>query len=188
MPSSRYTNRSRAGVTLLESVIALAVMTVAVSLFSSMVVSTSKQRVLNHEFPTASEGVRETLERMRNEDFDKVYALYNADPLDDPLGAGTAPGHRFAIAGLEALEGVGDGFVGEIRFPTVVNAGALELREDSVDSTLGMPRDLNGDSIVDDQSHADDYILLPICVVVDWQGRHGPRHIEFFTMFADLRK
>ena len=187
-PDSRRRAHSRAGVTLLESVIALAVMTVAVSLFSSMVLSTSKQRVLNHEFPTASEAVRVVLERMRNEDFEDVYAMYNSDPLDDPEGAGMAPGHRFAVEGLEPLEGVADGMVGEIRFPTLDNGGALELREDSEDETLGMPRDLNGDSIVDDVDHSGDYILLPICVVVDWEGRHGPRHIEFFTMFADLRK
>ena len=184
----RFRNRSRAGVTLLESVIALAVMTVAVSLFSSMVVSTSRQRVMNHEFPTASEGVRVVLERMRNEDFDEVYALYNSDPLDDPGGAGSAPGHRFAIPALAALETAPDGLVGEIHFATLEPAGLLELREDSVNPDIGMPRDLNGDSIVDDQDHADDYILLPVRIVVDWAGQHGARHIEFFTMFADVRK
>ena len=188
MPSIRFRNRSRAGVTLLESVIALAVMTVAVSLFSSMVVSTSRQRVLNHEFPTASEGVRVVLERMRNEDFDQVYAMYNSDPLDDPGGAGSAPGNRFAIPGLVALEEAPDGLVGGIQFPTLVAGGLLELREDSVSPDIGMPRDLNGDSIVDDQDHADDDILLPVRIEIDWAGQHGPRHIEFFTMFADLRK
>jgi hypothetical protein len=153
-----------------------------------MVLSTSRQRVLNHEFPTASEGTRVVLERMRNESFDELFALYNADPSDDPAGPGTAPGHRFAIEGLDPLEGSPDGMVGEVRFPTLEDGGALELREDSEDAELGMPRDLNGDSILDDEDHAGDYILLPVCITVDWNGRHGPRHIEFFTMFADTRK
>ncbi len=187
MPSIPFRNRSRAGVTLLESVIALGVMTVAVSLFSSMVLSTSRQRVLNHEFPTASEGVRVVLERMRNEDFDQVYALYNSDPLDDPGGAGSAPGNRFAIAGLVALEEAPDGLVGGIQFPTLVAGGLLELREDSVSPDIGMPRDLNGDSIVDDEDHADDYTILPIIVRLRWQGRHGARELRMPSVLSEFR-
>jgi hypothetical protein len=164
-------------------------MTIAVSLFSTMVFTTSRQRVANHEYPIATEAVRTLLEGMRNQDFDDVYALYNADPADDPGGPGTAPGHRFAIEGLDPVEGSPDGLIGEVFFPTFVNAGGqLELREDVVEESLGMPRDLNGDSIVDEVDHAQDYTLLPIRVEVDWEGRYGARHLEIYTMLAEFKQ
>lgn len=183
--------RQRAGVTLLEAVLAVGVMTLAVSLFSTMVVSTSRQRVANHEYPIATEEVRVLLETMRNTAFGDVYALYNSDPDDDPGAAGSAPGHRFAVEGLDALDTSPDGLVGEIFFPTMdltQQGGGLELREDSEDETLGMPRDLNGDSILDDEDHGLDYVILPIRVEVDWRGRYGDRHLEVYTMLAEFKK
>lgn len=187
-PPGGPVKRSRAGVTLLEAVIALAVMTVAMSLFSGMVASTSSQQMLNHEFPQASEAAREVLERMRNEDFDEVLALYNADPDDDPGGSGTAPGNRFAVDGFEALPGWPAGLVGEVHFPLVQVGGEWQLREDVEDEALGLPRDLNGDSMIDELDHRGDYLVLPVRVTVDWQARSGPRHIEVFTLFAEFRK
>ena len=164
-------------------------MIVAVGLFSTMVASTSRQRVMNHDFPAASQAVRIVLEEMRNEKLNDIFALYNADPDDDPGGTGTAPGNRFAVEGFSPLETALDGLVGTISFPTITPVGELaELREDFVDADLGLPRDLNGDSIIDDQNHATDYILLPIKVEVDWLGRYGERHVQFFTMFAEIRK
>jgi len=61
-----------------------------------------------------------------------------------------------------------------------------ELREDYVDEELGMPRDLNGDSIIDAEDHKEDYILLPMVIRVEWAGRHGPRTYEIHTMLADF--
>ncbi len=175
--------------TLLETVLALAVMTVAVSMFSSMVVATSRQRVTNHEYPVASEAVRVTLERMRNRSFEEVFALYNADPTDDPDGPGTGPGHRFAVTGLAPLDDAPGGFVGEIVFPALADGlGGIALREDTVDALLGMPRDLNGDSLVDDLDHAADYTLLPVRVVVRWKGKFGSRRLQFHSMLAEFRK
>ncbi len=63
-----------------------------------------------------------------------------------------------------------------------------ELREDYQDEELSLPRDLNGDSILDSLDHSDDYILLPILIRVKWQGRYGPRVYEVYTMLAEYRK
>ncbi len=180
---------SRAGITLLEAVLAIGVMTVAVGLFSSMVVSTSRQRSSNHEYPVASEAVRTLLEGMRNQEFAQVFAQYNDNPQDDPGGPGSAPGHRFAIEGLDPLPTSPDGFVAEVFFPTFVPVGeTVQLREDVQEASLGMPRDLSGDSIIDAEDHADDYVLLPVRVEVDWSGRYGARHLEIYTMLTEFRK
>ncbi len=144
---------------------------------------------MNHDFPAASQAVRTVLERMRNEKLRDIFPLYNSDPLDDPGGAGTAPGNRFGVDGFDPLETAVDGLVGTISFPTITPEGEVaQLREDTVDEDLGLPRDLNGDSIIDDLDHSSDYVLLPIKVEVDWLGRYGQRHVEFFTMFAEIRK
>ena len=154
-----------------------------------MVASTSRQRVMNHDFPAASQAVRVVLEEMRNEKLSELFALYNADPNDDPGKPGSAPGNRFVVENFDPLETALDGMVGTISFPTITPVGEIaQLREDSVDGDLGLPRDLNGDSIIDDEDHATDYVLLPIKVEVDWLGRYGERHVQFFTMFAEIRK
>jgi hypothetical protein len=67
-------------------------------------------------------------------------------------------------------------------------APSWELREDYQDEELGLPRDLNGDSILDSLDHKKDYILLPVLIRVKWQGNTGPRVYEVYTMLADYRK
>ena len=87
---------------------------------------------------------------------DFIWALYNADPADDPGGAGTAPGAAFDVAGLAPQLGDPDGMVGQVVFPEVAGA----LREDVADERLGAPRDLNLDGAVDAANHAGDYRVL----------------------------
>ena len=93
------------------------------------------------------------------------------------------PGSSFAVRGLDPTDGDADGLVGEIRFP--VEPGGLELREDLVDESLGMPQDLNGDGFVDDQDHADDYRLLPVSVTLRWKGTLRVQTFELRTLLAD---
>lgn len=43
------------------------------------------------------------------------------------------------------------------------------LREDLADAPFGLPLDLNGDGVVDDQPRDDDYLLLPVRLYVYWK-------------------
>jgi len=212
---------------MIELMVVMSVMLVAVSIFYQMVIATSRLRSINHENSVAIEGARSQIEAMRNRGFDEVWALYNSDPGDDPDGAGTAPGPRFAVDGLEPLPGTPDGLVGEILFPAVFGpatedeedeesllgglVGGLlgggrserseggggggggappsvwQLREDLDLPDLGMPRDLNGDSMIDSANHAEDYILLPVQVRVRWNGAFGERELDLFTMLGEFR-
>ena len=246
--------RRKAGVTLLELIVVMAVLTVAVTMFTSMVVHTTRQRGINRENAIASNAARTIIERMRNEDFREVFALYNPDPSDDPGGAGTAPGNLFAVIGLTPLAQDLDGFAGEIHLPVIAteeekppstwgsttldllslgggllggvvgelgggsggsggsgggggllgglglgggsggggSGGAAgihyPLREDCIDARLGLPRDLNGDSLVDDCDHSEDYIILPVRVEVSWRGRFGARSFSLYTQIAAFAK
>jgi type II secretory pathway pseudopilin PulG len=178
--------------TLLELVLASLVFLVATSVFLRTLVALSGQRAVNRENAVAADATRNLIETMRNEVFGEVFALYNADASDDPVQLEPIPGNRFAVAGLAPLPDSPDGLVGEVFFPVVDALGGagpdldLELREDVVDAELGTPRDLNGDSLIDDLDHTGDYYLLPLSIRLRWQGRHGPREYVTTTMLCDL--
>jgi prepilin-type N-terminal cleavage/methylation domain-containing protein len=184
--------RAVRGLTLVELSVVLVVLLVAVSIYSNTLAATARQRVMQRESSLAAEAARTALERMLNTPFRQRYALFNADPLDDPGGAGTAPGSRFAVAGLPAVAGVAGGRAGEIRFP-VLNVGtagapAWELREDVVDAALSMPRDLDSNFRVDALDHAEDYTRLPVEVVVEWQGRVGRQRYRLISLMVEIRR
>lgn len=163
---------------------AAAVLTIAVGGLSSAIISAAALNRVNNETALAEAAVRRAMERVRGAQFDQAFALFNADPNDDPAGAGTAPGNNFDVTGLDALPGDVDGRAGEITFPTIDVAGDLQLREDKVDAALGMPRDLNGDTFQDALDHAADYRILPVRVRVAWRGVSGPRTLTVETMLS----
>jgi type II secretory pathway pseudopilin PulG len=177
---------------MIELVVVTLVLLVAASIFSQTIVATARQRAINRENAKVAEAAKVVFELMRNEPFELVYALFNGDPEDDPDGPGTGPGNRFEVAGLDAHPDSSDGWVGEILFPTVVDASSgipvWELREDVVDRGLGTPRDLNGDNFVDSEDHADDYLLLPVRVELRWSGKSGAREFELCTMLTTFRR
>jgi len=180
--------RGRQGFTFLELIVGMAVLLVALLIFSSSVSGVAKQRTVNRETNLAVAAARNLLETLRSEEFAEVYARYNADPDDDPGGAGTAPGNRFVVDGLDDTVD-GGGFDGEILFPAVEDAGGTwQLREDVALPELGMPRDLSGDSIVDDDDHAGSYFILPVQIRVRWRSPIGTRQYEMTTQLCQYNK
>jgi len=196
----------RAGFTLVELLVAMSVLLVAASIFYRLLASTTQLRGMNRENAVAVDAARVCLEQMRNRDFRELWSLYNDDPADDPGGPGTAPGRRFVVEELDPLPGSTDDTVGEVILPaqltqvevttqtggkllggtTTTIVDELWLREDVVDPELGLPRDLNGDNVVDSENHAGDYLILPVCIVVRWQGQFGERSLRVVTMLTDF--
>lgn len=176
--------------TLLEVLFALPVVLIAASMLASTLVAIAKQRAVALENAVVAAAVQDTFERMRNEDLRDVFRLYNAEPFDDLLGPGTAPGNFFGVQGLTPLPGQPAGRVAEVRLPALNRGTAVapvwELREDLVDAELQMPRDLDGDSVVDDANHAGNYTVLPVHVRVTWQGRFGPRRFDMHTLLTEF--
>jgi type II secretory pathway pseudopilin PulG len=173
----RRPQRQRAGFSIVEVMLVLTVLTVGIGMFAGTLGSVMGLGPSLRESALAIEAARAVIESMRARPFDQVYALYNADPADDPLGPGTAPGAAFAMPGLSAVPGDADGLVGLIVFPEVGG----ELREDSADADLGMPRDLDLDGAVDGVDHAADYRVLPVLVRVEWRGKGPARRIDLHT-------
>jgi hypothetical protein len=166
-------------------------------------------RHVNRENALAADAARVVLERMRNEPFLEIYRDFNEDPSDDPGGNGAGPGHLFDVPGLEALPDAPQGRVGRVYMPTltvqvtqslgggggkgggIVLGGTTvtqwHLREDAVDARLGMPRDLNGNNVIDTANHSGDYLILPVRIRIEWKGASGARSFELSTQLGDFR-
>jgi type II secretory pathway pseudopilin PulG len=158
----------RTGVTLIEVLISMIVLLVAVggmlgSISSfAMLSESSRQKAIAL---TAAQGM---LERMQREDFEEVFVRFNNTAADDPAGGGS-PGPNFAVAALQPQAGDADGMPGRVIFPADPLAAGL-LREDLVDAEFGMPRDLNGNGLLEADNRAADYAVLPVRVVIEGGG------------------
>ncbi|MDA1264993.1 MAG: hypothetical protein O2816_07940 [Planctomycetota bacterium] len=174
--------------TLIEVMISILILTVAVYLLSSTVTAAIGHSEVKRERGIAVEAAANLIEQLHAQEFEDLWALYNEDPSDDPQGSGTAPGRHFAVPGLDAMEADVDGLVGEVVMPVKKSEPGFALREDEIAAELGLPRDLNGDLLIDDQDHSGDYIVLPVIVRVSWTGKAGNRQFEIATMLAKLKK
>lgn len=174
---------------MVEFLVAVPLALIAIVLLVSTMTAAAKQRTVHRVNAAVSYEARSVLERMIAIDTSTVWSLYNENPFDDPGGPGTAPGRHFSIPGLKTLASDGDGFVGEVILPAF-NVGTplapvWALREDAIDGELGLPRDLNGDHVIDSADHANDYRILPVRVRVEWQGELGPRRFELASTLVD---
>lgn len=164
-------------------ILVLAVISVAGAIYAQTVASSRRLDPIAAETGIAAEAARVVLERLRSHEVDEVLALYDGDPANDPGGPGTAPGATFAVEGL--APGAAGVPVGRIEFPMVDG----RLAEDAVDAMLGMPRDLNGDNVVDALDHREDWVVLPVRIRLEWSprgGAGGRRDFEIYTMLPRL--
>lgn len=172
----------QSGLTLVELTVAITVMVIALCATASTVVTTNALNRQSHETAVARKAAESMMEALRNTSIQTVFARYNVATSDDPGGAGTAPGANFVVEGLTPVAGAPGGVAGHIFFPS---AGP-DLRENVVDPTLGMPRDLSGDILQDGFDHSADYFVLPVRVRVTWTGKSGPRFVELQTLLSGI--
>ncbi|MCP5023735.1 MAG: prepilin-type N-terminal cleavage/methylation domain-containing protein [bacterium] len=172
----------RAGLTLVEVMIAMTVISVAVYMLSSTITAAMVHSSARKERTLAVESAMNTLEHMRAAPFEDLFTLYNNNPDDDPDGPGTAPGSTFNTPGLAPRNGAQA--VGFIMLPVLEG----NLRESLNIPELSLPRDLNGDLVIDDNDHAEDYNVLPIQILVEWTGSSGEGHLVISSMFSAVQK
>ena len=153
----------------MEVMIAFALVAIALSGLSRAIVASSVTTQVDSTVLEASAAARQAIEVLEAAaDFAGAFALYN--------------GQGLAVEGLTALPGDADGLPLRIVFPTA--PGGAQLREDVAWPQLGMPRDLDGDGLVDALDHSGDYQILPVLIEVDWVGPAGPSHLEFKTILG----
>jgi hypothetical protein len=186
LPGVGGARRRRAGFTMVEVAIAAFLILVALAGLSASVVSSLRLGNANEERAAAAAAAREIAELLETVEFDEIFALFNDDATDGTTALGGVVEGSFAVEGLNPREDDADGRVGAILFPTVQSAkDGLMLREDVFLPALGMPRDLNGDGVVDSLNHENDYILLPVSIRVEWTGSAGDRALQLDLLLVD---
>lgn len=177
LPQTRQQGFSLLEVTVSATVFVIAFGAIITNLVVGMALGESTR-----EMALATESAQNAAEILRSTDFATVFAQYNSNPDDDPDGIGTAPGSGFAVPGLTAPPDDADGLAGAILFP----GDGTSLFESVQDLTLGMPRDLNADGVVDLLDHSLDYANLPVRIQIVWRGRGGTRSITIMTSLSDV--
>lgn len=174
-------HRREGGFSLVEVSILAVLLLVAIGGLSGAVLSSLRLSRTTEESAVADEAARALAARMQNTNFRDIFRTYNASTADDPGGAGTGVGAAFDVRGLAPRRNDPDGRVGRIVFPSFDLGGGLEgLGEDVVDARLGIDengRDLNGNGATHDDAK-DDYLLLPVRLIVEWVGAGGNRLYE----------
>jgi prepilin-type N-terminal cleavage/methylation domain-containing protein len=170
-----------AGFTLLELMIAIAVLAIAIGGISRSLAATSTLSRATEERGIAIDAALSVMESLRAETAGEVYVRYNEPTLDDPA-VGFSPGRFFAVPSLTLRLGDADGFAGEIIFP----GDGAQLLENGDDDELGLPRDLDADGVVDALDHSLNYTILPVRIRVEWRGVRGFQRVELYTQVGIL--
>ena len=175
------------GLSLLELTIAMVVIILSImALVSALLESTRIDRI-TREDTLAMNAARQMVETLRSTaTFTEIYRTYNGNPADDPGGISTGAGPHFAVVGLTPQTGDPDGFVGKIEFPG--DGGDLfanTLQEDVQDPDFDMPRDLDGlNGFPDTGDHSADYGILPVRILIEWDGIRGATQQKSITLLA----
>ena len=164
---------------LIDLMLGLVVLVVGVGAALGSISSFALLEETNRETIAAHLAVRQAVEAMQAENFQQVFALYNDDDADDPVGV-EIPSANFDVPGLSALADDPDGRVGRIEFP--VDAGG-RLMESQTLPGFGLPCDLNADGDQIDDASAD-HVALPVRLVVEWRGKAGNRTYELQTLLT----
>lgn len=154
-----------AGFTLIEIVFAISILGAAIVFLISGTVLFDKINLNTVNRTLAMNAAKTMIEDLQSMAYSTVFVNYNTIAADDPLGAGTAPGQHFTVNGLNPSPLDGDGFVGRVIFPVDANGN---LKEDVIDTRMGMPMDLNGDGVIDINIHDSDYKILPLTIEIRW--------------------
>jgi type II secretory pathway pseudopilin PulG len=181
MPHAPKTARhARSGFTIVEAVIAIAIIVAALLTMIGAVSSSMRVTRTVDEREAVIRALSAKIAELEGTDFDKLVACYDSDPNNDPLGPGTAAGTTFDIPNYHAPAGAPSEMAGEVVLPLLGG----QLREDLEMPELGMPRDLNGDGVVDAKDHKSDYQLLPVLVKANWHGVDGDSTVTIQRLLA----
>jgi len=162
---------ARKGFTLLEVTLALSVLVIAMMAVSATALRAHALRREIHDRSAAENAVRMIAERVQS-----VARIARSDPAGwahdviAALSAGGQIGNTFAISELTPLDGASS--VGSISVITSEIA-----TDNSLGAELGMPRDLDGDGVVNNTDVSHTARLLPVIVRARWKGVSGKQEV-----------
>lgn len=167
------------GFTLLEVMLAVALLAVAIAGIGTMMTATTRHAefLREHEMAEATAiSVVEEVQYLADTAFPSLVAYFDDDPANDPEGFGTAPGNtmgNLAVPGLSVSpESPTDQLV-EI---------LLHLDETENNPLLGLPRDLDGDGSADNPNVSGSYLLVPVTIRIHWAHRGAAQLLQMETL------
>ena len=176
--------RRRRGVTIIELIIAVAVLGTALMMLLSVIFASGSLQESTREKAIAYNYIRKLLEEMRSAPFDpvknpapnNVYAMYKPGGAKVPTAA--------ALMADLGLNAPAKGPQLEIIFPLV---GGV-LNETCPDLDLQTPKDLDRSGQVENKDISASYHILPVKIVVHWQGIHKREsQIQICSFLTDNR-
>jgi len=190
MSQTSIQKKTERGLTAVEVAVVATMLSLGLLAQASVTITSYRQSVVNKERRLALEGARSQIEILKRYDLRSVFPAFDSSKVNDPTGA---PGPYFDVQGLRADPAESSGRVGKIIFPVgpapdpVQNPDPV-LREDVQDPRLGMPADLDGDGVIDDQPKDKTYIHLPVIVEVRWEGQLGSQRLRLTTWLVPREK
>lgn len=172
----------RAGFGLVDICVALFVLSASLGVLVGAVFSGIRLARTDEETAKASQALRMTLARIGSLPARDAFAVLNAEDADDLAGQTSA---AYLALGEELMtDRDGNPVTIQVTFP-VDEANPGVVREDLELPALGMPRDLDGDGEIDSNDHADDLVILPVLLRLDWEGASGPQSVQMATILSN---
>ncbi len=175
---------AHAGFSMLELVVANAVLSVGLLGFTQALVTAMRAERMSHEQGLAFEAARRQVELTKTVGFSNVFGLFNGHRGEDLLAPATAPGAQFAVPGLQAPHESGPALPGQILFPVLDDQPGV-LREDRARPEFGTLLDLDlGHGVMDSGDDASDDRVLPVVIRVRWSSMAGTGQVRRTTMLG----
>jgi type II secretory pathway pseudopilin PulG len=195
--------RRSSGFTLVEIMIALAVLVVSIVGLVAVIAYTTTQNEINRENQLAMRAAEAKLEEMRQWDVSTIFARYsvtddaqraalptvlaNLDPnvpaLKVPSPYYPGPDFTAALQADQTFSRLHRNLSARISFPKSDPTSVLLHEEsDPVKEPDPIARDLNFSGTIGDDPTLD-YRVLPVTITIDWTGIRGPRTLSYRYMF-----
>jgi type II secretory pathway pseudopilin PulG len=173
---------TNAGFGLVDICVALVVLSGALGILVVAVFSGIRMARADEETAIANQALRSAIARLQALPARDAFAILNDDSADDIDGETSAEYLDLSEHLLSDREG--EALTISVLLP-VDEAAPGALREDLDLPELGLPRDLDGDGTIDSADHADDLVLLPVLLRLEWQGASGAHTLQMATILSD---
>jgi hypothetical protein len=159
------------------AILAIAMGVLVGSLFSALRISQASEATA-----CANQALRGVLERLNAMTVEDVFAICNGEPADDIVGRSSADYLMLEEGLMHDVHGAPLAI--SVAFPCPDGQPGV-LREDLDLPALGMPRDLNGDGVIDAGDHSGDFELLPALLTLEWTGPSGLQRVQLATLLRN---
>lgn len=172
----------RAGFGLVDICVALFVLATSLGVLVSAVFSGIRLARSDEETAVASQALRAALARIDALTAREAFAILNDEEADDIVGQ--TKDTYLVLEETILGDRSGEPVTIQVTFPVDEQQPGV-VREDLELPALGLPRDLDGDGAIDSSDHADDLVILPVLLQLEWEGASGIQTVQMATILSN---